>query len=141
MLGDTARARLHPPRDERSVERDAKRIDDEELDDREGLRRSRPSRRSRRTRATFAAGAVTLRRGVPRPRSRESLDETYKDNPEHLAELREQSPEGGFADEGVTIHVFDADDGHEYLRFDVFDDEPHYHYIHNTDATAASSTT
>jgi hypothetical protein len=47
-------------------------------------------------------------------------------------ELLEKSPEGGFADEGVTIHVFDASDGHEYLRFDVFDDEPHYHYIHRT---------
>ncbi len=62
----------------------------------------------------------------------ESLEETYKDNPEYLAELAKKSPEGGFSDEGVTIHVFDASDGHEYLRFDVFDDEPHYHYIHRT---------
>ena len=60
------------------------------------------------------------------------LEETYKDNPQYLAELREKSPEGGFFDEGVTIHVFDAGDGHEYLRFDVFDDEPHYHYVHRT---------
>ena len=40
--------------------------------------------------------------------------------------------EGGFADEGVTVHGFDATDGHEYLRFDMFDDEPHYHYIPKT---------
>ena len=60
------------------------------------------------------------------------LVETYKDDPEELAEMLEQSPEGGFADEGVTVHVFDATDGHEYLRFDMFDDEPHYHYIHKT---------
>ena len=50
----------------------------------------------------FPAGAVTLRRGVPRPRPREPRVETYKDNPEYLAELREKSPEGGFTDEGVT---------------------------------------
>jgi len=28
--------------------------------------------------------------------------------------------------------VSGTEDGHEYLRFDVFEDEPHYHYIHNT---------
>lgn len=60
----------------------------------------------------------------------ESLEATYKDNAAHLAELREKSPVGGFSDEGVSIHVFATDSGHEYLRFDVFDDEPHYHYIH-----------
>ena len=80
---------------------------------------------------TFPAGAVTF--GVEyRDLDPASLEETYKDNPEYLAELREKSPEGGFSDEGVTIHVFDASDGHEYLRFDVFDDEPHYHYVHRT---------
>jgi hypothetical protein len=79
----------------------------------------------------FDAGAVTF--GVEyRDLDPESLEATYRDNPEYLAELREKSPEGGFTDEGVTIHVFDAGDGHEYLRFDVFDDEPHYHYIHRT---------
>jgi len=33
-------------------------------------------------------------------------------------------------DEGLTLHVCDAADGAEYLRFDLFDDNPHYHYIH-----------
>jgi len=66
----------------------------------------------------------------------ESLAATYADDPEQLAELREKSPEGGFSDEGVSIHVCGTDDGHEYLRFDVFDDEPHYHYIHRTPASA-----
>ncbi len=80
------------------------------------------------------AGAVTL--GVEyRALDPESLRATYADNPAYLAELEARSPEGGFTDEGVTIHVFDAHDGHEYLRFDVFDDEPHYHYIHSTDAS------
>jgi hypothetical protein len=63
----------------------------------------------------------------------ESLVDTYKDNADYLAEMIEKSPEGGFTDEGVSLHVFDASDGREYLRFDMFDDEPHYHYIHKTD--------
>jgi hypothetical protein len=62
----------------------------------------------------------------------ETLRSTYAGNADHLAELEEKSPEGGFFDEGVSIHVCGTDDGHEYLRFDVFDDEPHYHYIHRT---------
>jgi hypothetical protein len=79
----------------------------------------------------FDAGAVSF--GVEyRDLDPASLEETYRDNPQYLAELREKSPEGGFFDAGVTIHVFDSRDGHEYLRFDVFDDEPHYHYIHRT---------
>src|SRR5207244_2851325 len=28
-----------------------------------------------------------------------------------------------------SLHVF-GEDGHEYLRFDVFDSGPHYHYNH-----------
>jgi hypothetical protein len=30
----------------------------------------------------------------------------------------------------VSIHVFDAGDGREYLRFDCFEVGFHYHYIH-----------
>jgi hypothetical protein len=36
--------------------------------------------------------------------------------------------------EGWSVHVCGADDGHEYLRFDCFDEDPHYHYIHRTAA-------
>ncbi len=32
-------------------------------------------------------------------------------------------------DSGVSIHVVARDGGHEYLRFDCFENEPHYHYI------------
>ena len=75
------------------------------------------------------AGAVTF--GVEyRDLDPEMLRATYADNPDHLKELEERSPEGGFTDEGVSIHVFDAEDGHEYVRFDVFEGEPHYHYNH-----------
>ncbi len=66
----------------------------------------------------------------------ESLAATYAGNEAHLAELEEQSPEGGFSDQGVSIHVCGTEDGHEYVRFDVFDDEPHYHYIHASSSGA-----
>ncbi len=62
----------------------------------------------------------------------ESLRATYAGDAAQLAELEERSPEGGFFDAGVSIHVCGTDDGHEYLRFDVFEDEPHYHYVHRT---------
>lgn len=32
-------------------------------------------------------------------------------------------------DNGVSLHVKAVADGHEYLRFDMFEHEPHYHYI------------
>jgi len=32
-------------------------------------------------------------------------------------------------DSGVSIHVEAVENGHEYLRFDCFEHEPHYHYI------------
>jgi hypothetical protein len=80
----------------------------------------------------FPAGALTF--GVEyRDVDPESLRETYAGNAEQLAELEARSPEGGFSDNGVSIHVCGTDDGYEYLRFDVFDDEPHYHYIHRHD--------
>jgi hypothetical protein len=78
-----------------------------------------------------SAGAVVF--GVEyRDLDPEGLIETYKDNAAYLAEMLEESPEGGFTDEGVSIHVWGADDGHEYLRFDMFDAEPHYHYVHRS---------
>jgi hypothetical protein len=79
----------------------------------------------------IAAGALTF--GVEyRDVDPEMLRATYAGNESHLAELEERSPEGGFYDRGVSIHVCGTDDGHEYLRFDCFDDEPHYHYVHRT---------
>lgn len=36
-------------------------------------------------------------------------------------------------DQGLTLHVCDVASGAEYLRFDVFADNPHYHYIHPGD--------
>ena len=37
----------------------------------------------------------------------------------------QQIPEDG----GVSLHVCDAATHTEYLRFDMFDDSPHYHYL------------
>jgi hypothetical protein len=34
-----------------------------------------------------------------------------------------------FDDRGATLHVLGTDDGLEHLRFDCFEQEPHYHYI------------
>ena len=34
-----------------------------------------------------------------------------------------------FDDFGATLHVCGSADGLEYLRFDCFENEPHYHYI------------
>jgi hypothetical protein len=48
---------------------------------------------------------------------------------EAWAEIEQGSPEGGFSDRGVSIHVLAKDDGHEYLRFDAFEGDPHYHYV------------
>ena len=77
----------------------------------------------------FEAGNLSI--GVEyRDLDPEGLVDTYKENPAHLAELLERSPAGGFTDEGLSLHVCGADDGHEYLRFDVFEKEPHYHYNH-----------
>jgi hypothetical protein len=58
-----------------------------------------------------------------------SLAATYADRPEDMAEIEAKSPAGGFSDVGVSLHVCAASDGHEYLRFDCFVEEPHYHYI------------
>jgi hypothetical protein len=77
----------------------------------------------------FPAGAVSF--GVEyRDLDPESLRATYGHDPAQLAELEERAPGGLFWDQGVTIHVWDAADGHLYVRFDCFDDEPHYHYNH-----------
>src|SRR4051794_21975382 len=35
----------------------------------------------------------------------------------------------GFADRGASLHVFGAADGLEHLRFDCFENDPHYHYV------------
>lgn len=57
----------------------------------------------------------------------EDLVDAYEGD--DLAEIEEHSPEGGFSDEGLSIHIESVADDHEYIRFDAFDDDPHYHYV------------
>jgi hypothetical protein len=65
------------------------------------------------------AGAVQLV-VESRQLTNEILDDTY-----HGA----VKPEIRFDDFGATLHVCGTTDGLEYLRFDCFENEPHYHYI------------
>jgi hypothetical protein len=39
-----------------------------------------------------------------------------------------------FDDFGATLHVCGTADGLEHLRFDCFEDEPHYHYIEQAES-------
>ncbi|MEZ5348999.1 MAG: hypothetical protein R2714_07345 [Microthrixaceae bacterium] len=80
----------------------------------------------------FDAGV--LRIGVEyRVVTPEALAATYEG--EALAEVEDNSPEGGFSDQGLSIHIDSVLDDHEYLRFDAFDDDPHYHYVDRAEGT------
>lgn len=81
----------------------------------------------------FAAGAVEF--GVE---YRHLTDDIVANNPAAApgqaamtAAAREEGGNAGVPidDKGVSIHVFDARSGLEYLRFDAFEEDPHYHYI------------
>jgi hypothetical protein len=55
---------------------------------------------------------------------------------EHQAQYPDSPPvehDGAFDDFGASLHVCGAADGLEHLRFDCFDNDPHYHYIHQAD--------
>jgi hypothetical protein len=46
-----------------------------------------------------------------------------------MAEIQAATGGAAVEDNGVSIHIFGSEDGHEYLRFDMFEHGPHYHYI------------
>lgn len=48
---------------------------------------------------------------------------------EQMTEIQRATGGNAVQDNGVSLHVADSSDGHEYLRFDLFQQEPHYHYI------------
>jgi hypothetical protein len=56
-----------------------------------------------------------------------SLRALYEGNPEHAAAFA--AHQGDVEDKGVSIHVLSAATRLEHLRFDCFDEDPHYHYI------------
>ncbi len=71
---------------------------------------------------TVDAGAVQLI-VESRQLTNAILDETYNGA---------VKPGITFDDSGATLHVCGTADGLEYLRFDCFENEPHYHYIEPT---------
>ena len=77
----------------------------------------------------FTAGAVTI--GVEyRVLDEATILDFY--GPDARAKFDNVAPagmDGVVEEDGLCIHVFGTDDGHEYLRFDCFDDAPHYHYL------------
>ena len=48
---------------------------------------------------------------------------------EQMDEIQDALGGDAVEDTGVSLHVVGRDDQHEYLRFDLFEREPHYHYI------------
>ncbi len=48
---------------------------------------------------------------------------------EQMDEIQDALDGTAVEDNGVSLHVVGTEDGHEYLRFDLFEREPHYHYI------------
>jgi hypothetical protein len=60
----------------------------------------------------------------------EIIDQTFGERPEtQVGGVLPPQDLAGFDSRGVSIHVCDARDGGEYLRFDAFDGDPHYHYL------------
>ena len=94
--------------------------------------RCTPSRRNHQSRKT---PAISPRATSPsaieyRDLDPEGLIATYRDDPAQLAELLERSPEEASATRACPCTSCGAEDGHEYIRFDVFLSDPHYHYNH-----------
>jgi hypothetical protein len=72
------------------------------------------------------AGAIRI--GVEyRLLDEEELAANYEG--EQMDEIQNALDGAAVQDNGVSLHVVGSEDGHEYLRFDLFEAEPHYHYI------------
>lgn len=52
-----------------------------------------------------------------------------RDHASSTGRLDEIDDVEGLQDSGLSVHVLDARTGREHLRFDCFQNEPHYHYI------------
>ena len=48
---------------------------------------------------------------------------------EQMDEIQQATGGDAVEDNGVSLHVAGTENRHEYLRFDLFEQEPHYHYI------------
>jgi len=76
---------------------------------------------------TFIEGGPIVIGVEQRHITTESLQALYAGNPEHAATFAAR--QGEVEDKGVSIHVLSAATRLEHLRFDCFDEDPHYHYI------------
>jgi hypothetical protein len=70
----------------------------------------------------FDAGAVRI--GLERRILNNEIINTYRS-----ADSSVPAPTRVIDDGGPSVHVFGSEDGSEYLRFDCFNDGPHYHYF------------
>jgi hypothetical protein len=79
---------------------------------------------------TFSVAAGPLSIGVEfRHVDAAIIDATYGGGAVRLA--ADDTPQPPILhDRGASVHVCDGATGAEYLRFDLFEDDPHYHYIH-----------
>ena len=77
---------------------------------------------------TTWVGAGVLRIGVEY-RLLDDADLAANYRGEAMEEIQAAIDGQTIEDNGVSIHVEAVEDGHEYLRFDCFENEPHYHYI------------
>ena len=75
----------------------------------------------------FPAGAIEF--GVIFREINEAALLKYEGRP-GVAELLEKIRRENYSDRGVSIYVFEAGTSRDYLRFDCFEREPHYHYHH-----------
>jgi hypothetical protein len=81
---------------------------------------------------TFVEGGPIVIGVEQRHITSESLRSLYEGNPQQAAAFA--AHEGEIEDKGVSIHVLSAATRLEHLRFDCFDEDPHYHYItHDAD--------
>jgi hypothetical protein len=84
---------------------------------------------------TFIEGGPIVIGVEPRHITTDSLRALYAGDPQHAAAFAAR-PDGDIDDQGVSIHVLSAATRNEHLRFDCFDEDPHYHYItHEADGT------
>jgi hypothetical protein len=65
--------------------------------------------------------------------ARRLTDQAIADSAEEQGRPGGFEAPGGVDDGGMTLHVLGTADGLEHLRFDCFEKEPHYHYIHQDD--------
>lgn len=75
----------------------------------------------------FEAGAIEF--GVIFREFTEAAMLKYEGRP-GVADILKKIREDGYFDQGVSIYVYEAGTPKDYLRFDCFEREPHYHYHH-----------